>query len=118
MLDGPSLVHVQPGLEEGQERQPLAIGAAADERLVGSDGRRAHRTGCADRAAEVGPREITGDAFSGGEIERLALADRSANRAAELLTMEPIKRGPIRQLRRQALRAFEEEQVPSRGIGA
>ena len=89
MIKWQSFVLAQARPEKCEQRGPLAIGVAVDQRLVCLDCGALNWTGRrTDLRAEIWPLEVAGDALHGEEIEGFVCLDWTANRSTELLAME------------------------------
>ncbi len=119
MVDGQAFVLAQPCLEEAQQRGALAVRVRVDQRLVLRDRRILHRARHRPKLrAQVGPLEITKDAFERGEVEGSVLLDGPPDRAAELLAVKAFQVRAVRQFARQRFEPLKVEAAPVEGIAA
>jgi hypothetical protein len=73
-LDGQPLLLRARRAEEAEEREPLAVGVAVNQRLVGRNRRRGDGAGrVAHLLGEVGARQVLENLLVGDEEERLVL---------------------------------------------
>src|SRR5205085_5417144 len=112
MLDRQALLLVAVALEEGNQRQPLAIRVAANQRRVGSQCGRLHRTSRgSEGCAQVRTREILQNLLKRDRVEHLLLNDGTANPAAELLATKILERLAVRGVGGEPFQALVVEQA-------
>src|SRR5262249_58116651 len=112
MRDRVALLLIQPRAEEGEQREPLAVGAAVNQRFVRADPWRRDRAWRPDRATEIRPIEAPRDSLDSREVERFVALDRSAQRPAKLLAVELVERAAVAERARQPFATLEVEQAP------
>src|SRR5262249_31406288 len=118
VFDRQPLVLSKLALEEIQQRKPLTIGAAVDQRFVCGHGRSRNRAWRSDRNAEVGASEIRNDLLKRTEEENLVFYDRSADGSAELLSMKIGEWLVVGGLGRKTLKPLIMKQAAVDGVGA
>ena len=104
--------------EEAEQREPLAVGAAVDQRFVGAERRALTGHGVPIGSDRFGRSRFSRTPSSARKVERLVLHERSADRAAELLAVEIGERLAVRGVRGQPLEALVVEQAALDLVGA
>ena len=117
-LHGKPFLLIARAAEEPQQRQPLAVRVAVDQRLVLRDGGIGDRAGLrADRRAQVVAREVARDLLDGPEIEHPVLYDRAAYRPSELLSVKIPQRFPVGGACAQSFQSLEVKKAAVQIVG-
>src|SRR5262249_24191564 len=92
-------------LQEIKERNALAFRAGVDHSVIDTDDRAGDGTSGLERHAQIRAGQLRDNLFKRSEEEHLVLHDGPADRSAELIAAEILKRFSIRCVCRQAFRA-------------